>query len=146
MILKALEECELVKIGIGSAQYDHTPDNPFTLQERKAMIQASLEEVHIPPDRFEIYGIPDLHDMEKWTISIGQIVGEFDVFYSNNEWTRQLFVKHGKAVAPLYKFNFERYNGTVIRQKLRYNESIQELVPPAVENYLSKINGKNRLL
>ena len=145
LVLKALDQVSYLKIGIGSMQYDHTKENPFTFLERKEMIDRSLHEAHIPKTRYEIFGIPDLHDMEKWTLKVLEVFGNFDVFYSNNEWTRQLFLKQGKAVAPLYQFDFERYNGTNIRKRIQKGESINQLVPPAVETYLKEIEGFSRI-
>jgi len=145
LILKALETVEIIKIGIGSMQYDHTKENPFTFQERKEMIQRALTEAHIEPNRYEIFGIPDLHDMVRWTKSIGEIIGEYDLFYSNNEWTRQLVQNLGKQVSPFYKFEFDRYNGTKIREQIRLGENLSEVVPNSVVLYLTEINAQARI-
>lgn len=145
LVLKALETVELLKIGIGSMQYDHTIENPFTFQERKEMIQRALKEANVDSSRYQVYGIPDLHDMSRWTKSIEDIVGDYDLFYSNNEWTRQLVENLGKQVSPFYRFEFDRYNGTKIREKIRKGEDLSDVVSPAVVYYLEEINAKERI-
>jgi nicotinamide-nucleotide adenylyltransferase len=145
LISKALECVDHLKIGIGSMQYDHSVENPFTFVERKEMILRSLRDAGVEPARFSIFGIPDLHDMVRWTQSLIDIMGDFDVFFGNNEWTRQLLLKHGKSLGPVLKFDFDRYNGTNIRTKIKQQTDLENLLPPAVFTYLNEIDGFSRI-
>ena len=99
LLLKALTDVDVLKIGIGSMQYSKTSENPFTFPEREEMIRRTLNANNIPPERYQIIGIADLHDMVKWTRSLLDILDPFDIFYSNNEWTRQLLFQTGKLVS-----------------------------------------------
>jgi nicotinamide-nucleotide adenylyltransferase len=146
MLIRAiLQEVHFLKIGIGSAQYSHEFDNPFTYEERVEMIDRSLQGFHISRDRYQIFAVMDLHDMERWTLEVVRVLGEFDIFYSNNEWTRQLLKKAGKEVGELMKFDFDLYNGSAIRQLVMQNKSIAERVPFEVNEYLIEIDAFARI-
>lgn len=144
-ILAAKEYVATLKIGIGSSQYHSTRENPFTWEERKQMIFNSLLEAQVDPETFQIYPIPDLHNAELWSQKVLDVVGDFDLFFSNSQWTRQLFRNLGKPLGPVIKFNFSEFNGSQIRKRLFRQESIQELVPPAVLEILATINVTERL-
>jgi nicotinamide-nucleotide adenylyltransferase len=126
-------------------QYSKTSENPFTFPEREEMIRRTLNANDIPPERYQIIGVADLHDMVKWTRSLLDILDPFDIFYSNNEWTRQLLLQTGKLVAPLYKFQFDRFNGTYIRNRIVRNQPIDDLIPGSVMQYLKEIDGFTRI-
>lgn len=145
LVLEILRRYSFVKIGIGSVQYHHTQENPFTYEERAEMITNTLKENNISLDRFQIYPIPDFHDIVRWTHEVIRILGEFDAFFSNNEWTRQLMLNAGKPIAALFKFEFDRFNGTNIRKRICKGGSISDLIPPAVEICLTKIDGFQRI-
>ena len=51
-------------IGIGSSQYSNTLDNPFSSDERKQMIEKSLNRFNI--NKYNIVLIPDIHNPPKW--------------------------------------------------------------------------------
>ena len=79
-------------IGVGSSQEKNTRDNPFSYNERKAMMAKALKNNKIK--NFKIYPIPDLYDDIKWTKYIIKNLPKFDVAYSGNEWTIRCFRKH----------------------------------------------------
>lgn len=145
LILTILSEVNFLKIGIGSSQYSNTTYNPFNYDERKEFILQSLQSENVSPDRYEIYPLPDLHNMKKWVDQVLDVFGNFNIFYSNNDWIRQLFKKSGKKVGTKHMFDFKQFNGTYIRQMICDSESIQDLVPNSVFFYLKKIDGIKRV-
>jgi len=145
LIQTILSEVNFLKIGIGSSQYNNTIYNPFSYDERKEFIIQSLRSENVNPDQYEIYPIPDLHNMKKWVAQVLDVFGKFNIFYSNNDWIRQLFKKSGKKIGYRHVFDFKRFNGTYIRQKICDNKSIQNLVPLSVISYLNKIEGIKRV-
>jgi len=147
LILAILSKVDFLKIGIGSSQYSHTMYNPFNYDERKEFIIQSLRSENIRSDRYEIYPLPDLHNMKKWVTQVLDVFGNFNIFYSNNDWICQIIKKSGKNVGDRkYIFDFKRFNGTYIRQKICEKASIQDLVPPSVFIYLKKIDGIKRVM
>jgi nicotinamide-nucleotide adenylyltransferase len=49
-----LEEVDELIVVIGSAQYSHTIENPFTSGERMMMIREALREAQVPAERYWI--------------------------------------------------------------------------------------------
>lgn len=140
LIQTMLNNHHYIKIGVGSSQYAGTPDNPFSFEQRKKMIELTLKAKKISNARYSIYAIPDLHDYEKWGSSVIEILSPFDFFYSNSPWTRQIMKEYQKKCAPLLKFDFESFNGNNIRNRLRKQKSIEDLVPIPVNDYLKSLN------
>ena len=119
--------------------------NPFTFEERKKMISDSLTEKNIPPSRYQIYAIPDLHNYSKWLKKVIETLTPFELFYSNSSWIRQIIDDTGLKIAPKAIFNFSHYNGTNVRKCLMESQSIKDLVPSAVLKILSTIEALSRL-
>ena len=145
LILTILSEVDFIKIGIGSSQYSNTMYNPFSYDERKEFIIQSLQSENIGPERYGVYPLPDLHNMKKWVAQVLDVFGNFNIFYSNNDWIRQLFKKSGKIVGDKHIFDFKHFNGTNIRGMICDNKTIQDLVPISVFSYLKEIEGIKRV-
>ncbi len=98
-VLRALEQAGYAEviIGIGSAQYDHLPDNPFSFAERQEMIATVLRAsgFSIP---YYIVAIPDIHDDARWVHHVNQLVqqaaGNYDVVFTGNDWVKNLYDKN----------------------------------------------------
>ena len=88
LALKSLKH--LYKI-VGSAQKSHESKNPFTAGERIVMIRNALNEEKIDPSRYLIIPIPDATGHAIWTAYIDQAVPGYDVVYTNDRLTAQLF-------------------------------------------------------
>jgi len=146
LIKKCLEIVDILKIGIGSSQTFNEINNPFSSDERKAFIIESLKEEKIAENRCLIYNIPDKFNFQEWISSIFEIIGDFDVIFTNNLWIGRIFQLRGKKFINNFKFNFKKYNGTYIR-KLLYNQNRkwQKLVPMPVRNYLLRKEILNRI-
>ena len=130
-------------IGIGSSQYGHISENPFTSEERIEMINKTLDRNDIK--NYKIILIPDIHNPPKWVDHVKSIIKDFDVIITNNLFTKSLFLekKYEVIETPLYKK--EIYSGKVIREKIKNGEQWEDLVPEEVERYIKRINGINRL-
>jgi nicotinamide-nucleotide adenylyltransferase len=145
LIKEILKSSDIIKIGIGSSQYSNTAENPFTYDERKEMLVRTFKAERISEKEYFIYPIPDFHDMYKWTKELMHILGCFDIFYSNNEWIRELILKKGKKLGEMLKFNFKIYNASNIRNLLSQNKPVEELLPKEVEEFIIQINGNQRI-
>ncbi|PIT86722.1 MAG: nicotinamide-nucleotide adenylyltransferase [Candidatus Magasanikbacteria bacterium CG10_big_fil_rev_8_21_14_0_10_43_6] len=97
--IAAMPESHII-IGIGSSQYSGTPENPFTFEERKGMIEKSL-----PQDakKYTIIAIPDIHDADRWVSHVESIVGAGHTVYTGNDITKQLFERKKYTVLPVQK-------------------------------------------
>ncbi|MCP4761072.1 MAG: adenylyltransferase/cytidyltransferase family protein [archaeon] len=151
LVEKSFNYIEKLKIGIGSAQFSDTPENPFSYEERRLFIELSLSDIH--NGIYTIYPIEDQFDIYKWIDGLSRTVGNFDVLITNNLWIGRLFQKKGKKIIFGLKFDFEKYNGTSIRN-LIFSNKIQwmKLVPDSVYRFIAdpkimkrmKIIGKNQ--
>ncbi len=146
LILHILDKVKFLKIGIGSSQYSFTKNNPFSFEERKKMIVGSLEEVGVDSSHVRIYPIPDMHNIDKWIKKSIEILEKVDIFYSNNEYIRQIFLEKGFKIGEMNKYNFSLFNGTEIRNKLVNCVSISKFVPLYVKKYIDEIKGSERII
>ncbi len=132
-----------VFIGIGSSQYGHTIKNPFTNDERKLMIEKSLNKIGIK--NYKIVLIPDIHNPPKWVDHVLSIISNFDVVITNNDFTKQLFSEKGYVIKETPLYNKDKYSGEVIRDKIKNDEIWENLVPTEVFKIIKKIEGVNRI-
>jgi nicotinamide-nucleotide adenylyltransferase len=140
-----LDHCrtELVHIGVGSSQYDHVLDNPFTFDERKTMITLALtDDFDI---KYDIFPVPDIHDPPRWVNYVSMIIPPFDEVLTNNQFTSDLFEEQGYMVyCPGLQKRVD-YSGKKIRRLMINNEPWEHLVPKKVASYLHKIDAEDRL-
>jgi nicotinamide-nucleotide adenylyltransferase len=145
VIKKILKEVDELAIIVGSSQYSHRLDNPFTAGERITMIQKALQEDGIQLSRIWIIPVPDIHQHALW---VSQIIGyapKFDVVYSNEPLTHRLFVEAGFRVESIPFINREVYLATEIRKRMLAGENWKELVPSSVAKFIEEIDGDARL-
>jgi nicotinamide-nucleotide adenylyltransferase len=142
VILKEVEELVIV---IGSAQYSHNINNPFTAGERLVMIRRALKEAKIDDSRLWVVPVPDVHLHMLWVAALEGYTPRFDVVYSNEPLTRRLFTEAGYKIKSIRFFERKLYTSTIIREKMRKDESWTTLVPKSVADFITEIDGVNRL-
>ncbi|MBN2517656.1 MAG: nicotinamide-nucleotide adenylyltransferase [Candidatus Altiarchaeota archaeon] len=145
VVKKILEECDQLIIGIGSAQYSHTGENPFTAGERLTMISEALNEEKIPMHKYLIIPIPDIHNNSVWVSHVASICPEFDVVYTRNPLATRLFKEAGYKVRQQPLFDRVKYSGTEIRKRMLQGLGWEGLIPPAVVKVIRKFGGIERL-
>ena len=139
----ALSKVEQLYIGIGSSNKSHQLRNPFTAQERKLMITSSLD--HETLKKISIFDIPDLSDHSKWVNSVDKIIPNYDIVFSNDDFTQSLYEKNGKKIIPVILKSRADLSGTNIRRLIQNDGNWKDLVPDGTKNVLLKIGAKNRL-
>ncbi|MBI5794189.1 adenylyltransferase/cytidyltransferase family protein [Candidatus Uhrbacteria bacterium] len=84
--------CGKIIIGIGSSDKSRSPENPYTAQERKEMIQSALQDEDLIP-MFDInfINVPDLENNEAWTRQVMELAGPVDMVWTGNEQTMKCF-------------------------------------------------------
>ena len=141
-ILKEVDELVIV---IGSAQYSHNINNPFTAGERLVMTRKALEECGIDYSRVWIVPVPDVHLHMMWVSALEGYAPRFEVVYSNEPLTRRLFIEAGYKVKSIRLFERNLYSSTTIRQKMLTGRGWEKLVPKSVAAFIKEIDGINRL-
>jgi len=141
-ILEKLDELVIV---VGSTQYSHKIDNPFTAGERITMIRRALEEEGIAPSRYWIISVPDVHVHMTWVSHLVGYTPKFTVVYSNEPLTRRLFVEAGYKVEHVPFHKREVYSATEIRKRMLNGQNWEQLVPNSVVQFIKEIGGVERI-
>jgi len=144
-IKDVLKEVDELVIVIGSAQYSHNLNNPFTAGERLIMVRKALEEAGIDYSRVWVVPVPDAHLHMMWVSAVEGYTPSFDVVYSNEPLTRRLFIEAKYRVKAVRFHERKLYSSTEIRERMLKEESWEKLVPRSVAAFIKEIDGVNRL-
>jgi nicotinamide-nucleotide adenylyltransferase len=144
-IKDVLKEVDELVIVIGSAQYSHNLNNPFTAGERLIMIRKALEEAGIDYSRVWVVPVPDAHLHMMWVSALEGYTPSFSVVYSNEPLTCRLFIEAKYKVKPIRFHERKLYSSTEIRERMLKEESWEKLVPKSVAAFIKGIDGVNRL-
>jgi len=140
-----LKEVDELVIVVGSAQYSHRMDNPFTVGERITMIRKALDEAEIPASHWWIIPVPDMHVHMVWVTEVVGYTPKFDVVYTNEPLTRRLFQEAGFKIKPVPFHKREVYSATEIRERMLNGKGWKALVPSSVAQFIEEIAGVQRL-
>jgi len=143
VIRKCSNEWDRFVIGIGSAQYSHEIENPFTAGERYLMIDESLRDEGI--DNYFIIPIEDLNRYSVWVPHVISMSPPFSVVYSNNHLTKRLFNEWGYEVRDTPPYSRSIYSGTAVRKMIAEDGDWTSCVPKAVVDVIEDIDGVNRI-
>ena len=138
-----LEEFDDIILGIGSAQYSHTPDNPFTGGERHLMISRALEDAGIK--KYYLVPVTDINQYGMWVAHVQLLVPPFEAIFSNNPLSLRLFAEKGYRAENMPLYDRERYSGENIRQLMLEDKNWKDYVPDQVARTIEEIDGVNRL-
>ena len=144
-IKNVLEEVEEIVIVIGSAQYSHNVNNPFTAGERLVMIRNALEEAEIDQARVWVVPVPDVHLHMMWVSAVEGYTPKFHIVYTNEPLTKRLFMEAGYKVKSIPFFERQFYSSTIVREKMLLDNSWRTLVPKSVADFIAEIDGVNRV-
>lgn len=145
IIKKILAEVDELIIIVGSSQYSHRLDNPFTAGERITMIRLALEEIEVEFSRIWIIPVPDVHQHSLWVSQIVCYSPNFDFVYANEPLTKRLFTEAQFKVKPLPFIKRNLYSASKIRKRILDGKDWEKLVPSSVSKFIKKINGEARL-
>ena len=143
VIEEILKEHDSVIIGIGSAQYSHTLENPFTAGERHLMISNALETKKI--FNFHIIPIEDVNSNPLWVAHAESLTPKFSSVYTNNPLVKRLFYEKKYNVKSMGLINRVEWSGTRIREKIINGENWENDVPGPVRDIIVEIDGVARL-
>lgn len=142
MVERIAEDVDELVVGIGSAGDSHTTRNPFTAGERVMMISKTLIDVDLVT---YVVPIEDLERNSVWVSHVRSMSPEFEIAYSNNPLVIQLFREAGVEVRQSPMFNRDTFEGTQIRERMVADDDWESLVPEAVADVVSEIDGLERM-
>ena len=136
--------CKKVIVVIGSSQEKGTEKNPFSLEERKDMMQRALQaEDIIPVYDVEFVAIPDVEGDDQWVENILEKTGEVDKVWTGKESTKECFEKKGIAVQDIKEV--PGISGTEIRKRIKEGGDWKSMVPNEVVKYLGELKIKKEI-
>ena len=91
---------------------------------------------------YTVFPIPDFHNDKKWLEHIETLVPKFDVVFTGNKWTERCFKEKYKVKMVNM---LEGVSSTIIRNRMIKDMDWPSLVPKDVVEYISKINGVERV-
>ncbi|MEK6808792.1 MAG: nicotinamide-nucleotide adenylyltransferase [Nanoarchaeota archaeon] len=140
-IKNALKVVDTLIILIGSSQYSHTPENPFTAEERKLMIKVVLNKENIK--RCSIFSLADINEDNKWVQYLERNLPKFEIVFTGNPRVMRLFkeTKHKVKEIKLIK----GISGTRIRKGILGDKNWKIEVPKEVAKIIGDIHGVNRI-
>jgi cytidyltransferase-like protein len=139
---------EHVIIAVGSVN-KYNARNPFTAEESKAMIDASLGK------RFSNYSVmfipdfghlPEYRDGQKWRNHALEQFGELDYLVTGNDYVADLFRSDYKIIHPGVLIQREKQimlRATEVRVEMAKAGNWEKLVPEEVAEYIKK-NGLDK--
>lgn len=143
-VKQALKQVDKLIIAIGSSQYDHEENNPFTAQERAEMIRLTLEENGLL-GKCEIFEVPDIHNDDEWTAHVRKIVPDFKtVFVGDNGLIKELFEKFDTTEVVEVEHEV-KISATKIRCAMNRGLDWEQHLSPHVAEYIRKIGGIERV-
>lgn len=144
VVKKALQEVDQLIIGIGSAEDNFLPENPFTCSERYQMIENTLLAEGITADKFSIFPARNIHNYALWVDHVQLLIPPFSRVYTGSQIVKQLFQHHGNYdIADVDKEL--PINATKIRDLMKSGGDWQSLVPGEVVSLVEEWGGVERL-
>src|ERR1700730_16318740 len=132
-------------IVVGSSQKSHEAKNPFTAGERILMIRHTLDAYKIDPSRYLIIPIPDATGHAVWTAYIDQVVPQYEVVFSSDRLTLQLFKEKGVPTIEPPLLDRPKFSATEVRRRIVEGDKWKELVPSAARNSIAPTRGSGWL-
>ena len=144
LVLKRIApKYESLILGIGSAQYSHTAENPFTAGERVEMAVEALRAEGL--NSFYVIPIEDINEHGRWVAHVESLVPRFSAVATNNPLNQRLFQEEGYEVVSTPLYDRKKYSGTVIRRRILAGKPWKDLVPPTVARIIQDIGGADRI-
>lgn len=104
LIRRALALAPLCVVALGSAHQARTPKNPFTWQERAAMIRLALPEAD--RNRIQFLPVRDYYDQQRWVNAVRQGVAELAKFAGATPSASIVLIGHFKDATSQYLKGF----------------------------------------
>jgi len=140
-------------IAIGSSNREESLQNPWSADERTAMVEAWLSESGIQD--VKIVSIPDIDDPPNWVAHAEQYHGSAGVFFTSDAPSAELYGVAGWQVVTTPLENRESFEGWRVRETARMLSTIgdeeavravlSQTIPSVVVEYMVRNDALRRL-
>ncbi len=136
--------CGKIWIGIGSSTSHHEKENPFTVAERREMLQRALQDKNLIP-LFDInfVELPDETDDTAWRNAVLEKTGAVDVVWTGNAATGACFegVVPVKPIKEVPGISAHEIRAMMVAENMDWKKK----VPPDVALFIGEIDGVARV-
>ena len=140
-------------IAIGSSNREESLQNPWSADERSAMIQAWLFESGY--EDFTIVPIPDIEDPPNWVAHAEKYHGTAGILFTSDVPSAELYAVSGWQILTVPLEHRESFEGWRVRETARMLSTVgdddavrsvlSQTIPSAVVNYLVSNDALRRL-
>ncbi|MEK6985665.1 MAG: adenylyltransferase/cytidyltransferase family protein [Candidatus Thermoplasmatota archaeon] len=139
LIRHAVAECDEVVVAIGSSTEPQSLRNPFSFEERAAMVNAVFPTVRV-------VGVPDIHDEARWVAHCLRITGPVERAYGNDAQTLSLFEEAGIPTSSPGLRERSAWQATKLRKQMASGDQAwRGQVPDGAEKLLDSWGAPQRL-
>lgn len=137
--------CNKVVIAIGSANAEQSFKNPFTVEQRREMIQRALQAQDlIPKYDISFIEVDDKEADNEWTDNVLELAGDdITQVWTGDEWTKKCFADKRIEVKEIKEV--PGISATAVRQMMIEGGDWHLKVPPEVVDYIESIGGVARV-
>lgn len=140
-----LTQVDEVIIVIAAAQVSHTIKNPLTGGERLELCRIMLNNANIDPNKYWLIQIPDIFDNALWVTHLKRFMPKVDIAFGNNPFTSILFEEAGLETKNTPLINRDLFESRQIREKIKNDDPIDNLVDDEVNRLLIEWKISSRL-
>lgn len=117
---------EPLRIVIGSSNRIQSPDNPWSWEERKDMIETWLERIH-PEWNIEIIAIPDINNPPLWVEHASKYHGDSGLLLTSDKDTQNLYEKSNWDTKFFELHNRDSFEGWRVRETCKMLSTVKEI-------------------
>ncbi len=144
-VKKILEKNERVIIAIGSAEKNLLPHNPLTASERFQIIEESLKEAKIPPEKYIIIPVQNINNFSIWAHHINTFVPPYTRIYTGSDIVKTCF-KYAQIDTEIISLDrYFKLSATKVREVIIKDKDMKKFLTPACIKLLKKWDIKTRL-
>lgn len=145
LVTRALEDCQSVVVGIGSATAKTSLKNPFNAAERRQMLGACFPN-EVAAGHLRIVDVPDINNPPRWVAHVLSITGPVDRVFGNDDDTLGLFELANLPCVRPGLLDREKFEASHIRMLLAEDDPAwRKLVPAPVVPLLEQWGAGKRL-
>ncbi len=145
VIEKAITENDHLFIGIGSAEKNFRPENPFTTGERLQMVKVALQEAKIPCEKYSIIPISNIKNWALWPEHVETYFPPFQKLCTGSDAIKALFRGRNKTCEIIDIKKEIKTSSTEIRQLMLEGKKWDMFVPKSIVALIQQWDGVNRL-
>jgi nicotinamide-nucleotide adenylyltransferase len=110
------------------------------------MIRDSLQaDKEISIDKIFLIPVPDIEIHGLWTRQVDLLVPRYGVIFTNDRFTRQLYIERGFKVKEPTMFRREELSATEVRTRIANGKEWKELVTFQTATIIEQIGGVERI-